>query len=316
MSTLKMNSEDVQLARKASLLKQEFTEHLLPVLLALAACTVVLLGAFASPAQASTSSDDVRIISTDAGTTEILVALGQGESLVGIDVTSSVPDTLTPAKVGYHRQLAAEGLLSLAPTIVFGSEHIGPKETVNALKSANTQLVLQPTATDSQQLIENIQQVAEALKLSGDQLVDQVQSAQHILDKNLDKSSDKRLDKASSERSTKAVFLLYLEGRGLKQAGLGTSGDSLLNLLGLENVSAHSNYRSVSAEGLMTMQPEVILIGSQNPKAAEALLAQFPSLSHTPAVENNKVLFVDAAALVSGISLKAMEEAVRVSEAL
>lgn len=312
MSTIKMNMEDVQLARKASLIKQEFTEHLLPVLFALAVCTAVLLGAFSSPVQANTSADGVRIISTDAGTTEILVALGQGSSLVGIDVTSTVPDNLTPAKVGYHRQLAAEGLLSLAPTIVFGSEHIGPKETVNALKRANTQLVLQPTATDSKQLIENILQVTKALNLSGDQLVAQVQTAQHILDKNLDKA----LDNVVPKQSAKAVFLLYLEGRGLKQAGAGTSGDAMIQLLGLENVSTHSNYRSVSAEGLMALQPEVILIGSQNPNAAEALLAQFPSLSHTPAVEHNKVLFVDAAALVSGISLKAMDEAVRLSEAL
>lgn len=316
MSTLKMNSEDVQLIRRVSRIGKEFFEHLLPVLFALAVCTVVLLGALSSPVHASTSADDVRIISTDAGTTEILVALGQGKSLVGIDVTSSVPENLTPAKVGYHRQLSAEGLLSLAPTIVFGSEHLGPKETVNALKSANTQLVLQSTATDSKQLIENIQHVSKALNLSGNQLVTQVQTAQHILDKNLDKSLDKALDKGPAKQSAKAVFLLYLEGRGLKQAGAGTSGDAMIRLLGLNNLSAHDGYRAVSAEGLMAQQPEVILIGSQNPKAAASLLAQYPALAHTPAVTNEKVLFVDASALVSGISLKAMDEAVRISEAL
>ncbi len=296
--------EDPMNRKNLALFRKTFFEHLAPAMAALLVCSVVVFGSLISVGKANASAEVQRIISTDAGTTEILVALGQGESLVGIDVTSSVPEQFKPAKVGYHRQLAAEGLLSLAPTLVFGSEHIGPKTTLDALKSANTQLILQPTATDSTQLIENIQQVANALNVSGDHLVSKVQTAQDIL------------NESSTNRSAKAVFLLYLEGRGLKQAGLGTSGDSLLNLLGLQNVSAHPNYRSVSAEGLMAMQPEVILIGSQNPKAAEALLAQFPSLSHTPAVKNNKVLIVDAAALVSGISLKAMEEAVRVSEAL
>jgi iron complex transport system substrate-binding protein len=70
---------------------------------------------------------DLRIVSVSKHLTEILFALGKGHNIVACDLTSSYPDSakLLP-KVGYHRALNAEGIISMNPDIVIHSNDIGP----------------------------------------------------------------------------------------------------------------------------------------------------------------------------------------------
>ena len=263
-------------------------------------CLTVLILTFS--VANSEANVKTRIVSTDAGATEILLALGLGDSIVGVDVTSTVPEGLKPAVVGYHRNLSAEGLMSLKPTNVFGSEHIGPKEAVDALKQAKTQVLLQPTASNPSELISNIRGLSHSLGLSAESLIQQVHESEESLS-----------EMAESTQPKKIVFLLYLEGRGMQQAGKGTTGDALITLLNSQNQADFSNYRAVAPEALLAMQPDVILVASESPDAPEALLQQNPIFSHTPAGKASKVLFVDARSIVSGISLSAMKESLRFS---
>lgn len=57
-----------------------------------------------------------RIVSAGSTVTELILALGAEQQLVAVDVTSEVPSSLNLPTVGYHRRLAAEGLLTLDPT--------------------------------------------------------------------------------------------------------------------------------------------------------------------------------------------------------
>ncbi|MEI6265561.1 MAG: ABC transporter substrate-binding protein [Sphingobacteriia bacterium] len=72
-------------------------------------------------------SADLRIVSVSKHLTEILFALGKGHNIVACDLTSSYPDSakMLP-KVGYHRALNAEGIISMNPDIVIHSNDIGP----------------------------------------------------------------------------------------------------------------------------------------------------------------------------------------------
>lgn len=73
------------------------------------------------------ASNDLRIVSVSKHLTEILFALGKGHNIVACDLTSSYPDSakMLP-KVGYHRALNAEGIISMNPDIVIHSNDIGP----------------------------------------------------------------------------------------------------------------------------------------------------------------------------------------------
>ena len=53
---------------------------------------------------------------------QLILALGGEQSLVATDISSVEPKNLP--RVGYHRALSAEGILSLAPTRLIGSDEM------------------------------------------------------------------------------------------------------------------------------------------------------------------------------------------------
>ena len=70
-----------------------------------------------------------RIVSIGGAITEILYALGLEQRVVAVDTTSLFPDTALRDKpnVGYMRQLSAEGVLGLNPSLVLAMQGSGPK---------------------------------------------------------------------------------------------------------------------------------------------------------------------------------------------
>jgi iron complex transport system substrate-binding protein len=87
------------------------------------------------------TTKDIRIVSLSKHLTEMLFALGKGHDIVASDLTSSYPDSakLLP-KVGYHRALNAEGIISMKPDIVIHSNDIGPLTVIPQLEKVGLQL--------------------------------------------------------------------------------------------------------------------------------------------------------------------------------
>ncbi|MEM9813422.1 MAG: ABC transporter substrate-binding protein [Pseudomonadota bacterium] len=67
-----------------------------------------------------------RVVSAGGDLTEIVVALGDRDKLVGVDTTSTDPPGISDlASIGNVRQLSPEGLLTLEPDLVIGSQTWG-----------------------------------------------------------------------------------------------------------------------------------------------------------------------------------------------
>lgn len=258
------------------------------------------LGLISQPA----TSDEQRLISTDAGATELIFSLGLAHSLVAIDVTSQLPKGHKDLpNIGYHRNLSAEGLLSLEPTAVIGSKFMGPAHVVGALQQARVKLVRLPGAKTSEQLRSNILKLASALnqRKRGQQLLQQVSEQLVQL-------------KSQSLVDQKIAFLLSMDTAKLRLAGNGSSGVSLIQLLGGSSVADFNNYQTVSAESLMAMQPDIILVAGKNPATAvDELLNANPILLHSPAGINSQIISVNGSTLVAGLSVSAVEEALRLA---
>ncbi|GGA69595.1 hemin ABC transporter substrate-binding protein [Neiella marina] len=246
-----------------------------------------------------------RLIATDAAATSLVVEFGLLDQLVAIDVTSQLPNGADKLpNIGYHRTLSAEGLLSLNPTTVIGSEHMGPPETISALKQANVRLLQLSGALTPAQLRNNIQTTAQALG--------EAQRGQQLLDTLANKESQLQQAALTGHR---VAFILAMDPSKLRLAGAGTAGAALIEQMGASNVADYDNYRNVSAESLLSMAPTVILVAGRAQQSAVAdLVAANGIISHTPAGKHNRIYAVDSSTLVAGLSLGAIDEAVRVQQ--
>ncbi|MDP3676571.1 MAG: ABC transporter substrate-binding protein, partial [Novosphingobium sp.] len=112
-----------------------------------------------------TIENPARIVSIGGAITEILYALGFEDRLAGVDATSLFPTAALRDKpnVGYMRQLSAEGVLGLNPSLVLAIQGSGPKETIEVLEAAKVALVLVPETFSERGLLDKIKLVGHAM---------------------------------------------------------------------------------------------------------------------------------------------------------
>jgi len=83
---------------------------------------------------------DLRIVSLSKHLTEFTFALGKGHNIVGVDWSSTYPDSAKFIKpVGYHRALNPEGIISMMPDMVMHSNDIGPETVLPQIQKAGLQ---------------------------------------------------------------------------------------------------------------------------------------------------------------------------------
>ncbi len=239
-----------------------------------------------------------RVISTDASLTAIIAALGRSEVLVGIDVTSAVPDGMPSVpRVGYHRALAAEGLLSLNPDTVLASEHAGPEPTLDALRKAGVTVRILPAALTVEVLQDNVRSVGAVLNAQ--------QEAQTLAAA----LGERELGLQSRALDGVTALLLREGDGGLRAAGRETAGGALLQLLGAMNLADHPGYRAYSEEALLALEPALIVVALDQGERLEDWLARYPLLRYAPAVQSDQLVRVEGAALVGGMSMAAVSAA-------
>lgn len=249
----------------------------------------------------------MRIVSADAGVTAVLRALALEKNLVGIDVTSPQAADKPLSVIGYHRQLAAEGLLALHPTLLIGGEHMGPPSTLSAVEAAGVTVVRLPSVQNGEGLLANIRQLADVLA--------QPAQTQAVLEQVQQKLT--ALKKHALPQNSRALFLLSAGNRGLRAAGVGTGGDALIHLLGANNVMTYNSYQPISAEAIMAVNPDIILLAADGSKdAMKDFLHSYPTLAELKASQANKILNVRSETLVAGMSVLTLDEALRLQNTM
>ncbi|WP_445206127.1 heme/hemin ABC transporter substrate-binding protein [Vibrio sp. 10N] len=275
---------------------------------------MLLVGtALSFPFSLAFANNAEKIVSAGASVTELIFALDAQSQLVGVDVTSITPEDSALPKVGYHRALSSEGLLALQPTIIIGSDEMGPKPTLDQLQRVGVEIQVVDSAPTIDGLNKRIDQIAAlthseekvpALKAAIDEQVKALKSNQ-----------------PNENKAKKVLFLLIHEGRPANVAGSDTTPDAIITLAGGINPAAASltSYKPISNESIIEMQPDVVLVsGRSHAKlgGSAAIIEALPMLSATPAGINNAILTIDGHALVGGLGLKSLEEAKRINALL
>lgn len=271
-----------------------------------------LLG-FSLATHSAIAADDAhqqRIISAGSAVTELVLALGAEDQLVAIDVTSRFPQSDKLPKIGYHRNLSAEGLIALQPTTLIGSDEMGPDTAISQLKSAGVDVEIVNTEASVEGLLKRIDQIAEITHTE--------ENSKAVKESVNKKIAALEANQVPQNEAKKVLFLLLHEGRPANVAGGETSPNAIIELAGGINPAAESltSYKPLSMESMVEMQPDVILVSGrsyQKMGGADAILKSLPMLAATPAGMNKQIITVNGSALVGGLGLASLAEAKRLN---
>jgi iron complex transport system substrate-binding protein len=236
-----------------------------------------------------TISDPARIVSIGGAITEILYALGFEDRLAGVDTTSLYPPAALRDKpnVGYMRQLSAEGVLGLNPSLVLAVQGSGPKETMDVLEAAKVPLVLVPETFSEAGLLEKIKMVGHAM--GADKRAECLTNAV---------SGDLAQLRELRARVTKPVRVMFvmslLNGRAMA-AGQKTAANEIIAMAGGVNaIEGYDGYKNISDEAIIAAKPDVVLsiARSKDSLDAEAVYLH-PAFALTPVVANKAFISMD-----------------------
>lgn len=257
----------------------------------------LLLGALSQSALAEAlacgdvAPDGSRIVVAGGSLTEILYALGEADRIIAVDSTSNFPAAaLQLPQVGYVRNLSAEGLLSLSPTLVLGEHDMGPPAVLEQLDALGIDLLKVPEAFTADGVAAKVRCVAAALgaEHAGAELVE-------------DMLAEPRGATAAIDPPARGIVVLGLRGGALIAAGANTSGDGLLRMAGAENqLISIEGWKPVSIEAVAAAAPEFIVIperGVRDAGGVDALL-EHPALRLTPAGLDRRVITMDGMAML------------------
>lgn len=241
-----------------------------------------------------------RWISSGGSLSEWVVVLGGESRLVGVDTTSQHPHSLRALpSIGYQRQLAAEGMLTLRPDLLIGSDEMGPPPVLVQVRGAGVRVEVLSAKADLPSLHASLQRIGTLL--GEPQRADQVFSAYQ---QRLQQQAD-WLVVAQRQQEVPGVLLLLGHAGGSPMAGgKDTSADWLIERAGGRNLASHSGYKALSTEALLALDPEVVIIADRSlagDAAREALLQQNPALAATRAARNQRLLMLDPTLLVGGL---------------
>lgn len=249
-------------------------------------------GAQEAPAPSATTAQAARIIPLNSDVAEIVFALGLADQVVGVDLSAmGLPEARGKKQIGYQRTLAAEGILSLKPTVLVGTEEAGPPAVIEQLKGAGVPLVLVPTGAASVDDVPGkIEQVAQALGVA-DQGKRLAAAAKTEID-----AAKGRVDAAKKPR----VAFLYLRGQSktYQLGGAGTRADAMITAAGGVDAGTEAGvkgFKPITAEAMVEAAPDVILVmkmGLESVGGEQGLL-KLPGVAQTPAGKNKRIVSVD-----------------------
>jgi len=236
--------------------------------------------------------DVERIVALNGDVAETVVTLGLGARLVGVDTSATYPEKLVARvpKIGYQRTLAAEGILSLRPTVVVGTPGAGPPTTIAQLRSAGVTVVIIPEFKGLDAGPRKLRALGRALGVPkrGERLARQVESQIAIAKREV-----------GSTGSRPKVAFLYVRGTQVQMiGGKGSGADAMIEAAGGRDVGASigiDGFKQLTAESLVAAQPDVLLLltaGLQSVGGVDGLL-RIPGVAQTPAGRNRRVVHFD-----------------------
>lgn len=241
-----------------------------------------------------------RWVSAGGALSEWVTALGGESKLVGVDTTSQHPASLKALpSIGYQRQLSAEGILSLRPQILVGTEEMGPPPVLAQIRNAGVQVDMFSAQPDLPTLKSNLEHLGKLLgsEAKADALFAGYEQA-------LAQQKNWVAKAQATQKAPRVLLLLGHAGGKPLIAGKDTAADWMLQQAGGRNLATHVGYKPFSVESLAGLSPEVLVFADRalsGDAARAALFKENPILASTPAAKSGRVFELDPTLLVGGL---------------
>jgi iron complex transport system substrate-binding protein len=234
---------------------------------------------------------DLRIVSLSKHLTEFTFALGKGHNIIGVDWSSTYPDSAKLIKpVGYHRALNPEGIISLTPDMVMHSNDIGPETVLPQIQKAglNCKAFGNANTIDSAKMLLKELGTFFGVGAKADSLC-------NVMDAGIVNASN--ILKAVKIKDTPSVMIIHF-GRASNvffvMSGRKGVGDKLIQMAGAK--VAHydaKGARQISAEAIAEANPDIIIatdFGYDQMGSMDKFIAGVPGVALTKAGKNKRVV--------------------------
>ena len=241
-----------------------------------------------------------RWVSAGGALSEWVSALGAESKLVGVDTTSQHPESLKSLpSIGYQRQLSAEGILSLKPDVLIGTDEMGPPPVLAQIRSAGVPVEMFSAQAD-------LASLEATLTHLGRLLGDEAQAAHLFKDYQQQlQTHQQQVTRIKALHEAPGVLLLLGNAGGKPLiAGKDTAADWLLTQAGGHNLATHTGYKPFSVEALAGLNPQVLVFADRSltgEQARKALMKENPILASIRAAKNGRVYELDPTLLVGGL---------------
>jgi iron complex transport system substrate-binding protein len=239
--------------------------------------------------QVSLEAPAQKIVSLSPPVTEMLFAIGAGEQVVGRDTFSDYPESTKalPDIGGGFGDYNLETIVSLAPDLVIAGS-INTPELVQSLEDLGFKVYYLANPSDLEGTFTSLQTLAA---LSG-----HTQEADALV-----KTLGKRVDAvkaALKDISDKPAVYYELDATDPAKPytpGPGTFYTALIETAGGINIGASlsGEWAQIGLEALLSMDPDLILLGDAQWGVTPESIAQRPGWNTLTAVKNNRVLPFD-----------------------
>ena len=230
--------------------------------------------------------DASRIVTLSGDLTELVYALGAGDNVVGVDVTTVEPEAaLELPIIGVGRFITAEGALSVDPTLVLGDTQSSPPTALDQIAGTGVAVELLEIPTNFDELYDKIEILGALLGRTSEaralveQLTDDVEAA-----------------RANVSDDGLRVAFVYVRGPDvLLLFGQGMVTQPLIEAAGAIDAGAANGVvgtTAVSAEGLIAAAPDVIIVPEEGLSILGGVeqFLEIPGVAQTPAGEAGAIL--------------------------
>src|SRR5690554_8113263 len=230
-----------------------------------------------------------RIVSLNGAITEILVALGEKDKIVGVDVTSTYPKDIKEKTqdLGHARSVSLENVIALQPTLVLASD-----------KDLNPELITKLQDTKIEIKIIYQEQSIEGTK----QFIKDIATAVGDTDyTSLIEKIDTDFAGLTQFEAKPKVLFIYARGAGtLMVAGNNTPMEKIITIAGGENaVNDFEDFKPLTPEALIQSNPDYILLFEKGLESLGGIdgVLQIQGISQINAGKNRQIITMDGALL-------------------